>query len=110
MSDKKYTSIQRENAAGRVDFKGGKAVWEWSQDQNDSTSILIKMLDNPELELEVTQRTPVMSNKPPSAKAGPAANDAKSQKAAFEQAAEDDTLAQLKKLRGAGGFDPYNRG
>ncbi|NNC65536.1 MAG: hypothetical protein HKN84_12180 [Gammaproteobacteria bacterium] len=49
MSDKKYSSIKHENAAGRVEFKGGKAVWEWDRDADDSTSLLIKSLDNADL-------------------------------------------------------------
>lgn len=64
MSDKKFTSVHREDAAGRIEFKGGKAIWQWSQDANDSTSILIKSLDNPEIELEKTQRTPIVPASP----------------------------------------------
>ena len=60
MSDRKYTSIHRKDAAGRIEFKGGKAVWQWLQDANDSTSILIESPDNPEIEREKTQRTPIV--------------------------------------------------
>ena len=115
MSDKKYTSIHREDAAGRIEFKGGKAVWEWSQDANDSTSILIKSLDNPELELEKTQRTPLAgvpwSDQPDVAKA-PARSSQSARDGATrsgdDQAGEDDTLRQLRAMR-ARSFDPYNR-
>ena len=115
MSDKKYTSIHREDAAGRIDFKGGKAVWEWSQEANDSTSILIKSLDNPELELEKTQRTPLAGG-PWSGKQRVSAAPARPSKAApndtaspeDEQPTEGDTLRQLRAMRGRS-FDPYNR-
>jgi hypothetical protein len=58
MSNEKDTGVHRAVAAGRIEFKGRKAVWQWSQDANHSTSILVKSLDNLEIELEKTQRTP----------------------------------------------------
>lgn len=100
MSDRKYSSIKHENAAGRVEFNGGKAVWQWDQDANDSTSILIKSLDNPDLELEVTRRTPLAGpqRKPAGAdrpKRGASRQDAQSP----DWDIPDD---------GGSGFDPYN--
>jgi hypothetical protein len=115
MSDKKYTSIRREDAVGRVEFKGGKAVWEWSQDANDSTSILIKSLDNPELALEKTQRAPIVpaSSKAPSGTDRTVGKEstpslAPKSSRAVEQPDEDDTLWQLRAARERS-FDPYNR-
>lgn len=112
MAEKKYTSIQHENAAGRVEFKGGKAVWQWAQDQNDSTSILIKSLDNPELELEKTQKAPVARA------GGRAQTDAAPDKrrsgspppgrASAGAERDEDTMWEIRGGRGAG-FDPYNR-
>lgn len=106
MSDKKYTSIKHDNAAGRVEFKGGKAVWQWAQEQNDSTSILLKSLDNPELELEKTRRTPIsrpQQGKPP-AKRGAKPEAQKSS----AEAKDDDNPWGISSKRGSG-FDPYNR-
>lgn len=31
MTDRQYTSIKHENAAGRVDLDVRKAVWQWTQ-------------------------------------------------------------------------------
>ena len=114
MSDKKYSSIQHDNAAGHVEFDGGKAVWQWDKNQNDSTSILIKSLDNPELALEQTQKTP-MPGKPgakPEQKPGQK-SEAKRGSAArpgrtTQNRDEDDSVWQVSTSRGAG-FDPYNR-
>ena len=100
MSDKKYSSIKEENAAGRVEFSGGKAVWQWDQDANDSTSILIKSLDNPELELEVTRRTPIVGS--PQKTAGKDATKRRESRDADDSASWD-----IPSDSGAG-FDPYN--
>lgn len=108
MSDKKYTSIHRDDAAGRIDFQGGKAVWQWSQDANDSTSILIKSLDNPELELEKTQRTQIARDASKRAPASKTASADARAKRDDRQSDEDDTLWQLRAARNAS-FDPYNR-
>ena len=102
MSDKKYSSIKHENAAGRVEFNGGKAVWQWDQDANDSTSILIKSLDNPEIELEATQRTPIAAQPSKSAAAD---------RPKRRTSREDDENADWDIPDNSGsGFDPYNSG
>lgn len=115
MSDRKYTSIHRKDAAGRIEFKGGKAVWQWSQDANDSTSILIKSLDNPEIELEKTQRAPIVQ--PPtdretrprrSAVSDSASSAARGAATEDDRQNLDDTLRQLRAAR-ENSFDPYNR-
>ncbi|HEX9876894.1 MAG TPA: hypothetical protein VGC50_09605 [Gammaproteobacteria bacterium] len=110
MSDKKYTSINREKAAGRVEFRSGKAVWQWAGEQGESTSILLKRLENPELELERTRRMAVAKKKlaAPSKAAGkPAARERPKPGSAepldFDT---DDTSAGP----GHSGFDPYNNG
>lgn len=109
MSDKKYTTIKHDKAAGRVEFQGGKAIWHWAEDSNDSTSVLIKSLENPELELEVTQRTPIMGSKAKGAAAGAgqrADADREADKRADERRDDD---SDWEVPRGGGGFDPYNR-
>ncbi|NIW23684.1 MAG: hypothetical protein GWN29_03515 [Gammaproteobacteria bacterium] len=100
MSDKKYSSIKHETAAGRVEFKSGKAVWQWDQDANDSTSILIKSLDNPDLQLEVTRRTPIAR---PQSKSAPADEPKR-------RPVDDDEKSSDTKIpdSGGAGFDPYN--
>lgn len=46
----------RENPAGRVEADGrGKSVWRWAREKLDSTSVLLKRLDNKNLKLETTQ-------------------------------------------------------
>ena len=112
MSDKKYTSINRDKSAGRVEFQDGKTVWHWSQEeQNESTSMLLKSLENPDLELEKTQRTPV-ARRPESKQAKGAAKDRGKSEAPAKKSrdADDDNPWGLPKNRGGGGFDPYNRG
>jgi len=116
MSDKKYTSIHREDAAGRIEFSGGKAVWQWSQASNDSTSILIKSLDNPELELEKTQRTPIVparANAPHAVRSSDksgnsAAVPGRASSPSAGEPDEGETLRQLRAMRKRS-FDPYNR-
>lgn len=101
MSDKKYSSIKHENAAGRVEFSGGKAIWQWDQDANDSTSILIKSLDNSDLELEATRRTPIANPQRKLAGGG------KPQRSPPRQDEEDPDW-EIPDSGGAG-FDPYNK-
>ena len=111
MSDKKYTSINRDKAAGRVEFQGGKSVWHWSQDQNESTSILLKSLENPDLELEKTQRTPVARPSDPKHVKSAAKEQAKSGASVKKKGRkpDDENPWGLPQNRGGGGFDPYNR-
>ena len=119
--DDKYTSINRDKAAGRVEFKGGKAVWEWADHENDSTSILLKSLENPDLELEKTQNTPLPRKLDPKAAAKAQAQaeakakakakaDEKPQAKKKGTPKDGDNPWGLPKNRGGGGFDPYNRG
>jgi len=101
MSDKKYTNIKHDDAAGSVEFSDGKAVWQWNQDANDSTSVLIKSLDNPDLALEATRRTPIAHPK-----GGPPAAANKPQRPATRSDEEDADLEMPDS--GGSGFDPYN--
>ena len=48
-------------AAGRIEFDSrGNSVWRWARDVLDSTSILLKRLDNTDLSLEQTAKVPVV--------------------------------------------------
>ena len=92
----------------------GRNVWQWAKAALDSTSILLKRLENKDLAIEPTQKVPVMrgtdagpsGKPPPAATKQPAkpANDRAAQKSAkrpepFRGKGRDDS---------GGGFDPYN--
>ena len=108
MSEKKYTSIKHDNAAGRVEFQGGKAVWHWAENSNDSTSILIKSLENPELELEATQRTPIPGPKPKAGSKDPAVAARNHEPRQLDTGDLDWDEPDSGSGSGSG-FDPYNR-
>jgi hypothetical protein len=53
-----------QEPAGRVEFDSrGNSVWRWARDVLDSTSILLKRLENKDLALEPTQNVPVVDSK-----------------------------------------------
>src|SRR4029079_9975634 len=53
-----------QEPAGRVEFDSrGNSVWRWARDVLDSTSILLKRLENKDLALEPTQTVPVIGSK-----------------------------------------------
>jgi len=105
MAEKKYTSINDANAAGRVEFTGGKAVWQWAQDLNDSTSILVKCLDNPELELEKTQQAPIVQVR----KARSDSPETPRSRVRTDSAGAPDFTLDDSEGSSVPGFDPYNR-
>jgi hypothetical protein len=78
-----------QHAAGRVEFDSrGNSVWKWAKDVIDSTSILLKRLENKDLAIEPTQKVPVMGGK-------------------ADKRAGKRTELDLAGRTG-GGFDPYN--
>ena len=80
--------------AGRVEFDSrGNSVWRWAKDVIDSTSILLKRLENKDLAIEPTQKVPVIGGK----------GDKRSSRRAELGLAEPDGRDS------GGGFDPYNR-
>jgi hypothetical protein len=93
-SEDDTTRVPRvQNAAGRVEQDGrGNNVWRWAKDVIDSTSVLLKRLDNKDLALEPTQKVPVMG------KADKRAGK-KNELRVTDQNGRDS----------GGGFDPYNR-
>jgi len=115
-----------EQPAGRVEFDSrGNSVWRWARDALDSTSILLKRLENKDLALEPTRKVPIVRGDP-AGKAGKAQAD-KADKTAKAHRADrpdrpDKTDKADKKSRGKdrglsveprgpdshGGFDPYN--
>ena len=53
-----------QHAAGRVEFDSrGNSIWKWAKDVIESTSVLLKRLDNKDLAIEPTQKVPVMGGK-----------------------------------------------
>lgn len=50
-----------EEPVGRVEFDSrGNSVWRWARELLDSTSILLKRLENKDLALEPTRKVPVL--------------------------------------------------
>ena len=102
-----------EPAAGRVEFDSrGNSVWRWARDVIESTSVLLKRLENKDLALEPTQKVPVMRGADPAQKgskpkaAGASSTDAKA-KAAPTTVRHPAARPAERKDTG-GGFDPYN--
>jgi hypothetical protein len=93
--------------AGKVEFDGrGNSVWRWARDVLESTSALLKRLENQDLALEPTEKVPVIGAAGAGragAKAGPAKR-AESDPAARPR---HPALQRARRDRG-GGFDPYN--
>jgi hypothetical protein len=87
-----------EEPAGRVEFDSrGNSVWRWARDVLDSTSILLKRLENKDLAIEPTQKVPVLGSKKPSKPGDPT-------RAAKPLSLEDDEGGRDQ----GGGFNPYN--
>jgi hypothetical protein len=86
-------------AAGRVEVDAaGNRVWRWTSDSSDSTSILIKKLDNTSLSLEPTQKIPVVGG----AKQAGTTPRPQPKRAPLSVARDDGERDS------GGGFDPYN--
>jgi|SRR5687768_346483 hypothetical protein len=95
--------------AGKVEFDSrGNSVWRWARDVIESTSVLLKRLDNKDLALEPTQKVPVVRDEAQpqkSSKARPSTDvELEDQKAAARHPA----LQRERRRDGGGGFDPYN--
>lgn len=110
---------------GRVEVDSrGHNVWRWTRDANDSTSVVLKRLDNENLALEPTQKVPVVRPAPGTAKgtepagapvrgAPPKGAPAKNKKPASDaqnskDAAFHAALPPSRRRDSGGGFDPYN--
>jgi hypothetical protein len=84
----------------------GHNVWQWARDVIESTSVLLKRLENKDLALEPTQKVPVVREADPPAKGQKATGKRKEADAAPRHPA-----LQRERDRprdGGGGFDPYN--
>ena len=99
-------------APGRVVVDGrGHNVWQWAKDVLESTSVLLKRLENKDLSLEPTRKVPILSgeqDKGGNTKAAKNA-DAKAKTADAHVPARHPALQRDRKRDGGGGgFDPYN--
>jgi hypothetical protein len=92
--------------AGRIEVdRQGNRVWRWARDVLDSTSILLKRLENQDLALEPTQKVPVV---PATKPAAPRAPKAEAKPAKRKERIELSVAAEPGSRDGVGGFDPYN--
>lgn len=104
-----------EGRPGRVVVDArGRNVWQWAKAALDSTSILLKRLENKDLALEPTQKVPVMggagSKTAQPGKPGTPAKPGAAARPGAKQADEKRANPFGVKSRGdsGGGFDPYN--
>lgn len=96
--------------AGKVEFDArGNSVWRWARDVIESTSVLLKRLDNKDLALEPTQKVPVVGGEQPPQKSAKAQTDARKEAPQPKESAVRHPALQRERRRdGGGGFDPYN--
>jgi hypothetical protein len=89
----------RDNTAGRVETDSrGNTVWRWAPGNSlDSTTHLLKRLDNDALALEPTRRLARLKSADPAKQ--PAERKASGKKGRFDEPVRDQ----------GGGFNPYNR-
>jgi hypothetical protein len=99
---------QKSEAGEVVVDSRGRNVWQWKDEQLDSTSVVLQRLDNSALELEATRKVRV-------AKDAKVQNDSKAQndKAQAkdpkrERRGARETLSATFDVDEGGGFDPYN--
>src|SRR6476646_5955912 len=96
-----------QEPAGRVEFDSrGNSVWRWARDVLDSTSILLKRLENKDLALEPTQTVPVIGSKK-IAKPGKTSDSTRSAKARPSRSLSLE--AEEGGRDKGGGFNPYNK-
>jgi hypothetical protein len=88
----------------------GRNVWKWAKDVLDSTSVLLKRLENKDLALEPTRKVPIVSEKDAKLKAAtPGDSKTKGAKGVeSKSAAQHPALQRARPRDGGGGFDPYN--
>jgi len=102
---------------GRVEFDSrGNSVWRWARDVLDSTSILLKRLENKDLALEPTQKVPVLRGAGAAAAAaqskmkpgGPAKPGGSAKPGARKSPHRQELDLADSPRKAGGGFDPYN--
>ena len=94
--------------AGKVEVDSrGNNVWRWARDVLESTSALLKRLDNKDLALEPTQKGPVMGSAEQRPQKGAKAQTV-AEKSPAEAKAAHPAMQRERRRDGGGGFDPYN--
>jgi hypothetical protein len=103
--------------AGRVEVDNrGRNVWRWARDVIESTSVLLKRLENTDLALEPTQKVPIVPGPDQVAKGSKQVVTSAASKPGAPKPAPSKTAPRHPALppgRGSGsddggGFDPYN--
>jgi hypothetical protein len=98
---------QPREPAGRVEHDSrGKAVWRWACDVLESTSVLLKRLENRDLALEPTQKVPIVRGARGKTPQGKGSRDEVARE--HESAARHPAAVRSKRRDTGGGFDPYN--
>jgi hypothetical protein len=95
--------VRQSDAGGVVVDSRGRNVWEWKDEQLDSTSVVLQRLDNSALELESTRKVPVVKDAKTTPKDPKAPKDPKRPRRGAH-----DTLSATFDVDEGGGFDPYN--
>ena len=103
----KQLSPEAAHSVGRVTIDSrGRNVWQWNDDQLDSTTIMLQRLDNPELALEPTRRARRLEVEKQGGEA------AQTPGRPSHKPESDDSISvaieETFKVDIGGGFDPYN--
>jgi hypothetical protein len=114
--------VTQNPAGGVVIDSRGRNVWQWKDEQLDSTSIVLKRLENDALQLEPTRRVKKLAEqeaqrsgdrerKGDPRKPGDAnrPGDARAKGAKSERNGPGLNLSTDIDYNAGGGFDPYNR-
>ena len=113
--------VAHSEAGGVVTDDRGRNVWQWKDEQIDSTSIVLKRLENEALELEPTRKVPIAgkaaSGKEVADRAGrgnaaPSARGGEPRRRPAAERSRDEadlSLSETIDYDAGGGFDPYNR-
>jgi hypothetical protein len=111
--DVKHAATTTGEPVGKVVIDSrGHNVWQWARDVLESTSVLLKRLENKDLALEPTQKVPVVRDEDVTKgqKTGkPGAKAAKRDEKEADAAPRHPALQRERnRQRDGGGFDPYN--
>jgi hypothetical protein len=102
--------VGRGNSAGHVEIDSrGRNVWQWNDARIDidSTTILLKRLDNDALELEATRPVPIPKHSKPTTESQAKGATKRASRSVDEN--REWSISESMKVDMGGGFDPYNR-
>jgi len=93
------------DAPGRVAADSrGRNVWQWNPDQLDSTTIMLKSLENSALALEPTRKV----RRPGAGEDGTAGRSKSGSRRRDGERSGEIKIEQTLSFKLGGGFDPYN--